>query len=189
MIQLCGAIVALILIAQDGDDSPLYAALAANLAPDPRLTQVNVDPTGDATIVFAIRSENDDATAIRAGALADTLTVLRTVYESPNGVTSVTVLGTFPFQSTKGKSVRESPVLRAVLSADRAEQIDWTQLTPDDVPNAVDVWWVQAAFADVITPDHQTRSGGMVRDRPAASDVDLLVGPGSHARPVHRGQA
>ena len=92
--------------------------------------------------------------------MADTLTVLRTVYESSpvSGVTSVTVLGTFPFQSTKGKSVRESPVLRAVLSADRAEQIDWNQLTPNDVPNAVDVWWLQGAFAEVSTVGGATLS-------------------------------
>jgi hypothetical protein len=174
-------VVALLLAAND-DGSQLYAALSANLAPDAnrpvaRLAQVSVDPTGDATIVFAIRNENDDASAIRAGAMADTLTVLRTVYESSpaSGVSSVTVLGTFPFQSTKGKSVRESPVLRAVLSADRAEQIDWNQLAPSDVPTAVDVWWLQGAFADVVTPDSPAQTGETVRDRAAASDAGLLA--------------
>jgi hypothetical protein len=125
--------------------------LEAVLAADVELTTVMVDPSGDATVIFAIRNVDDDPAAIRAGATADTLSVLRTAYTEspPTALSSVTVLGTFPFKSTKGKSVRASPVLRAVLSADRAEALDWTQVTPEDVPNLVDVWWLQAAFANV----------------------------------------
>jgi hypothetical protein len=165
LIWACGVIVALLLGAglpmaagaqADDDASQLYAALTANLDPDAnrpvaRLPRVSIDPTGDTTIIFAIRDENDDASTIRAGALGDTLTVLRTVFESApvSSVRSVTVLGTFPFQNTKGHSVRESPVLRAVLSADHARQINWDLLTPDDVPSLVDVWWLQGAFANV----------------------------------------
>jgi hypothetical protein len=68
-----------------------------------------------------------------------------------DGVTTVTVLGTFPYQGTKGKSVRESPVLRAVMSADHAGRVNWDQLSPADVPTTVDVWWLQGAFANVDT--------------------------------------
>ena len=138
----------------DGDGAAqLYVALSASLNPDasrpvPRLAEVSVDSSGDATVIFAIRNEDDDAPLTRAGALADTLTVLRTVFETAD-VSSVTVLGTFPFQSTKGKSVRESPVLRAVLKADRAHTLNWDQVAPDDLPVVVDVWWLQGAFAKV----------------------------------------
>ena len=165
----------------DGSSAPqLYAALAAALDPDtnrpaPRLARVSVDPTGDATVVFAIRNEQDDADATRARAVADTLTVLRTAYASEDAsrISTMTVLGTFPYKGTKGKSVRESPVLRAVLSADRAAQLDWDALSPDDLDHAVDVWWMQGAFAgaisatpDDVAPDPLVAAG----DTPAGTD-------------------
>jgi hypothetical protein len=87
------------------------------------------------------------------------------VWPPPSGVSSVTVLGTFPFQGTKGKSVRESPVLRAVLSADRAGQIDWNDLTATDVPKAVDVWWLQGAFANVKQSGDTTPEVDALRSR------------------------
>ncbi|MDQ3812002.1 MAG: hypothetical protein M3336_17105 [Chloroflexota bacterium] len=148
--------------------SELYDALAASLQPGtnraaPRLQRATIDATGDTTVVFAIRASNDDAEAVRAGALADTLTVLRTVYQSPdaNRVSMLTVLGTFPFKGTKGKSVRESPVLRAVLSAERAALLELDALTTSDLPTALDVWWLQGAFANAegaapreLEPEH-----------------------------------
>jgi hypothetical protein len=141
--------------AQADPSSALFQALSAGLSLGThreagRLPTVRVDPAGDATVVFAIRGEDDDAQATRAGALSDTLTVLRTVYQSPEAaqVQTLTVLGTFPFKSTKGRAVRESPVLRAVLSAETASQLDWSLLTPDGVPGAVDTWWLQDAFAN-----------------------------------------
>jgi hypothetical protein len=42
-------------------------------------------------------------------------------------------------------------MLRAVLSADRAQTIDWANATASDVPLLVDTWWLQGAFADVGT--------------------------------------
>jgi hypothetical protein len=137
------------------EDGPqLYALVAAALPPGthraaPRLAAVRVNEGGQATVVFAIRGEEDDAEATRAGAVADTLTALRTVYQSPTAerLTSLTVLGTFPFKSTKGKVVREGVVLRAVVSTERAAELDWQQLTPDGLESAVDVWWMQEAFA------------------------------------------
>ena len=40
-------------------------------------------------------------------------------------------------------------MLRAVLSAQHAAQIDWSQLTPSRTADAFDVWWLQGAFASV----------------------------------------
>jgi len=141
--------------AQADASSALYEAVSSTLSlgthrETGRLPTVRVDAAGDATVVFAIRGEGDDAQATRAGALSDTLTVLRTVYQAPEGsqVATLTVLGTFPFKSTKGRAVRENPVLRAVLTAETASQLSWSDLTPDQMPAAVDVWWLQGAFAD-----------------------------------------
>jgi hypothetical protein len=141
--------------AQTDASSALFQALSSTLSlgthrEASRLPTVRLDPTGDATVVFAIRGEGDDAHATRAGALSDTLTVLRTVYHSPEAaqVQMLTVLGTFPFKSTKGRAVRESPVLRAVLTAETASQLDWASLTPEGVAAAVDTWWLQGAFAN-----------------------------------------
>jgi hypothetical protein len=114
-----------------------------------------MDPSGDVTVSFAIRDIGDDPPAIRAGALADTLSVLRGVYGSDEAgrVRTLTVLGTFPFKGTKSPSVHESPVLRAVLSAERAAAVDWSQVSPQAVPTLVDTWWLQGAFAEVGSAD------------------------------------
>lgn len=131
----------------------LRSALAGAIDPNPtrntpRLPRVDIDAAGDATVMFAIQDADDDADAIRAGALADTLAILHAAYASPEAdrITSVTVLGTFPFKGTKGKSVREAPVLRAVLSAERAASLNWDDITPD----ALDDWWLQGAFAGAL---------------------------------------
>jgi hypothetical protein len=131
------------------EDAELYALVVAALPPGthraaPRLAQASVDAAGEATVIFAIRAENGDADATRAGGVADALTALRTIYASPAAaeVTSLTVLGTFPFQGTKGRAVREGVVLRAVLSAEHAAQLDWDHVSVDDL----DVWWMQEAF-------------------------------------------
>ena len=121
---------------------------------------VDIDDAGDATVIFAIRNAADDADATRSGALADALSVLRAAYQSEDAsrISTLTVLGTFPFKSTKGKSVREAPVLRAVLSAERAGELAWDNLTPGDVPAAVDVWWLQGAFAGALSASAETEA-------------------------------
>jgi hypothetical protein len=148
------ALLALAPFAARADDAPtLRSALASAIDPNPtrntpRLARVDIDPMGDATVMFAIQNAEDDADAVRAGALADALALLQAAYSSPDAehITSVTVLGTFPFKSTKGKSVREAPVLRAVLSAQHAASLTWDDVTPD----ALDDWWLQGAFADAL---------------------------------------
>lgn len=139
--------------AQANPAAQLYDAAVANLTLDPQRPppHVSIESSGDVTITFSIRDVEDDPAAVRAGALSDTLTVLRSVFGSSElaDVRAITVLGTFPFQGTKSRSVRETPVLRAVLSTSRAQTIDWSTLQPDGLPTAVDTWWVQAAFANV----------------------------------------
>ena len=154
-------------LAQADPVSAVYVAVAAALPEDigaaaPRVT---IDLTGDATIEFAIRNADDDPVATRDGAIDDSLAVLRAVYGSPaESVRTVTVLGTFPFQGTKSPGVRPTPVLRAVLSADHARNIDWQTVSPANLPAVVDVWWLQAAFAQVqaqpaTTPTAVTDAG------------------------------
>jgi quinohemoprotein ethanol dehydrogenase len=148
-------------LAASTDDAPiLYAAVASSLDPVTnraaiRLPRVSLDPNGDATVVFAIRNEQDDPAAIRDGAVADTLTVLDSVYQSPEAsrVNILTVLGTFPVKGTKSPAPRETPVVRAVLSADKAAQIDWATLTPQALPQVADVWWIHGAFDALASPE------------------------------------
>jgi hypothetical protein len=145
----------------DTDNAPqLYTALAATLDPSthravPRIERATIDPTGDATVVFAIQDQADDPVATRADAIADALTVLRTAHASPDAgrISSLTVLGTFPFQGAKSQSVRETPVPRAAFRADHANAIDLDTLRPADLPHVLDEWWVQGAFATVGGPD------------------------------------
>jgi hypothetical protein len=151
----------------------LYAALIATLdqathRQTPRVEQATIDPSGDTTVVFAIRDLGDEPAAIRNGAIGDTLDVLRAVYASPDAgrIRVLTILGTFPFQGTKSKSPRETPVLRAVVSAERASSIDFSSLTAEDLGTALDGWWMQGAFAavgDTVPPDPST-------DEPSSTD-------------------
>lgn len=136
-------------------DAPqIYDAVLAALGPEtnrdvPRVARATIDETGDVTVVFALRDEGS-LDAIRATALADTLAALWAVYHAPESdrVTTTTVLGTFAVIGKRG-SARETPVLRAVLSADRAATLDWDALAPEQVPAIVDVWWLHAAFTDL----------------------------------------
>ncbi len=135
-------------------DAPLiYQAVAAVLSPDTkreakRLARATIDQTGDATVVFALRNEGDDLKAVRASALLDTLAVLWGVYHSPEAdrVATSTVVGTFAIMGERGKA-RELPVLRAVLSAERAAQVNWAVVTPEGMPELVDAWWLHPVFA------------------------------------------
>ncbi|MCA1644118.1 MAG: hypothetical protein LC797_01185 [Chloroflexi bacterium] len=146
---------------EDNEASRLYAALAARLDPAThraasRLAQVTIDPGGDSTVVFAILDAAENAQATRDGAMRDISEIIHVAFASPEGqpVRSLTVLGTFPFKSTKGFSVRESPVTRAVISVDTAAHLDWQELSqsPARITNAVDQWWMQGAFATAIGP-------------------------------------
>ena len=128
-------------------------AIEAAIEPDtrrdvPRLPRVTIDTNGDVTVVLALRDEGA-MEAIRAAARSDTLATLRAVYQSPDAdrVTVATVVGTYGIIGSSGRK-RELPVLRAVLSAERATQVDWGAVTADQVPELADVWWMHAAFSE-----------------------------------------
>lgn len=128
------------------DNDRLLAAVTAVLPGAsgrsvPRLSSVRIDPTGDATAVFALRA-GDTPQQIIAGGSADMLAIFRAVYH-PAPVTSVrttTVIGTYPVAGQYG--TREWPVMRATLSRQTADRLDWDHLTAAKLPAAVDTWWV-----------------------------------------------
>jgi hypothetical protein len=132
----------------------ILQAVSSVLNPDtgrkdvPRLARATIDTTGDVTVVFALRNEHDDKEATRTTALADTLAILWAVYHSPNTdrITTTTVVGTYAIQGKTGRT-RELPVLRAVLSAQHAAQLDWKELSMERLPQTVDLWWMHVAMA------------------------------------------
>jgi hypothetical protein len=167
---------------QPNDADALYATLAATLTPGtdrpaPRLAQVSIDASGDATVLFGIQNQSDDPNQIRDGALADAFVIFKTVYTSASAprISSVTVLGSFPFRGTKGSSVRDSPVLRAVLSAPRAASINWDDLDASGLQGMLDTLWIQSAFATAVGPDQTSATSATERpsDSIAARDLEL----------------
>jgi hypothetical protein len=135
-------------------DAPnILLAVGAVLNPDtkrdvPRMARAAIDTSGDATVVFALRNENDNQEAIVTTALADTLAVFWAIYHSPDTakVTSATVIGTYAIQGKTG-SMRELPVLRAVLTANNAAHLNWNAVMPEQLPEIVDDWWMHAKLA------------------------------------------
>jgi len=135
-------------------DAPnILLAVGAVLNPDtkrdvPRMARATIDTSGDATVVFALRNENDHQEAIVTTALADTLAAFWAIYHSPDTaqVTSATVIGTYAIQGKTG-SMRELPVLRAVLTANNAAHLNWNAVMPEQLPEIVDDWWMHAKLA------------------------------------------
>lgn len=150
------------------DSGRLREATAAVLAPDsgrgvPRLTSVDIDSTGDATIVIALRAGDTEREIVEGGE-SDFLAVFRAVYH-PAPVASVrttTVIGTYPVTGQYG--TREWPVMRAVLTHQTADRIDWYHLTASQLPAAVDTWWVYPpllAATPVAGPSPATPSASL----------------------------
>jgi hypothetical protein len=135
-------------------DAPnILMAVGAVLNPDtkrdvPRMSRATIDGSGDVTVVFALRNENDDQAAIVTTALADTLASLWAIYHSPDTaqVTSATVIGTYAVEGKTGR-MRETPVLRAVLTASNAAHLNWNAVMPEQVPDIADDWWMHEKFA------------------------------------------
>jgi hypothetical protein len=138
-------------------DAPnILLAVGAVLNPDtkrdvPRMARATIDTSGDATVVFALRNENDNQEAIVTTALADTLAAFWAIYHSPDTaqVTSATVIGTYNVQGKTG-SMRELPVLRAVLTANNAAHLNWNAVMPEQVPDIVDDWWIHEKLAGAV---------------------------------------
>ena len=128
------------------DSVRLREAIAAVLPPDsgrgvPRLASVDIDATGDATVVIALRAGKTAQEIVEGGA-SEFLVIFHAVYHpAPVArVRTTTVIGTYPVTGRYG--TREWPVLRAVLTRQTAHRIDWHHLTPRTLPAAVDTWWV-----------------------------------------------
>jgi alcohol dehydrogenase (cytochrome c) len=138
----------------DPDAAPdLMAAVSQTLDLDTgrdtlRLPRVNIDQDGEATVQFALRSEGGDPGAVQEGGMDDLLKILRAIHQSTDAghITNTTVLGTYPVER-KGGVAPETVVLRAVVSAEKAAQIDWDALTPQDLPNALEIFWEHPALA------------------------------------------
>ena len=143
------------------DDAPqIYEAILASIDPQTnrdavRVPRVTIGATGDVTAVIALRDEGDDPVALYATALADTLAILRAVYQSPvaDRVSTATVIGTYPVKGSRG-TVRELPVLRAVLTAGGANRLE-EGVEPESVPRLADAWWVHGAFARLTSPPEE----------------------------------
>jgi quinohemoprotein ethanol dehydrogenase len=118
-----------------------------------RVPSVTIDPAGEASVRFAIRNEGTDPRAVATSALADLKTILETVSQSSDAarITSTTVFGTCPVANEAGQ-VPESIVLRGVLSAERAAQIDWSSVAPEDLGSVLASLWLHPALTDKAEP-------------------------------------
>ena len=111
-----------------------------------RLPRIDLDPTrGDLTVVFAMRRPlSDDPRQIIASATDDVFTILWAAYTSGDAgrIRSATVLGTYAIVG-RYERPREVPLIRAVLTADRASNFDWSQVASVDPSRVLDTWWVE----------------------------------------------
>src|SRR5437868_4171632 len=90
------------------------------------------------------RPGQDDPRQIVASATDDAFTILWAVYGSSAAprIRSATVLGTYAVVGRYARA-REIPLVRAVLSADRASTVDWSRAALLDPLSAFDTWWVE----------------------------------------------
>lgn len=156
----------------------LRAAIEARVVPDSgrgviRLPRVSLDD-GDATVIVALRDAGS-IERIRAAATEDAFAIFDAAYHSPvaDQVRTMTLVGTFPITGSRG--TRELRVLRAVLTAATAAQIDWLTLRPEGLPRAVDTWRFYPPFGPETegTPAAGTPTGVVTPSAagtPAAED-------------------
>jgi hypothetical protein len=157
--RLSGAVIAIALLLgprpawadQQVDEPIVRQAIESVLEMDTwraadRLPRVTLDPArGDLTIVFAMRRPlSDDPRQIVNSATDDVFTILWATYTSPaaSQIRTATVLGTYAVVG-RYERPREVPLLRAVLSADRAVNFDWTNVAILDPRTVFDAWWVE----------------------------------------------
>jgi hypothetical protein len=111
-----------------------------------RLPRVTLDEArGDLTVIFAMRRPlTDDPRQVVASATDDIFTILWAAYTSAAAprIRTATVLGTYSVVG-RYERPREIPLMRAVLSADRATRLDWWNVARLDPREALDVWWVE----------------------------------------------
>jgi hypothetical protein len=115
-----------------------------------RLSRITLDPAlGDLTIVFAMRRpQSDDPRQIVASATDDVFSILWATYASAAAprIRTTTVLGTYAVTG-RYEHPREVPLLRAVLTSDRAANFDWSNAYRLDPGQAFDTWWVEGELA------------------------------------------
>lgn len=111
-----------------------------------RLPRVTLEETtGDLTVIFAMRRPLvDDPRQIVASATDDVFTILWAAYTSAAAprIRTATVLGTYAVVG-RYERPREIPLMRAVLSAERATRLDWWHVTRIDPRDALDTWWIE----------------------------------------------
>jgi hypothetical protein len=137
--------------AAQGDEPVVRRAIESVLEMDSgrsaaRLPRVTLDESqGDLTVIFAMRRPaSDDVAQIVNSGTDDVFTILWAVYASGSAarIRTVTVLGTYAVAGRYARP-REIPLVRAVLSADRAARLDWTGVVSADPRNLLDTWWVE----------------------------------------------
>jgi hypothetical protein len=137
--------------AQQEDEPAVRQAIESVLEMDtgrdaPRLPRISIDAAaGDLTIVFALRRPfSDDPAQIVASGTDDVFTILWATYTSPDAarIRTTTVLGTYAVVG-RYERPREVPLIRAVLTADRAASLDWSHTNTVDPRQALDTWWVE----------------------------------------------
>jgi pimeloyl-ACP methyl ester carboxylesterase len=150
-------------------------AIEASIDPDThrgglRLPSVRLAAGGDLTVVVALREMND-LEGFRAAAEEDVFQILHAVYTTPESpVETVTVIGTYSVTGTRGS--RELRVLRVVLSAAYAQQIDWVLATPKDLFTAADVYRFYPPFGD---EEGRPLSPATPSTTPAALPEDAII--------------
>ena len=120
--------------------------------PLPRITLDNAK--GDLTIVLGMRRPlSDDAAQIVASATDDVFTILWATYSSADAprIRTTTVLGTYAIVG-RYEHPRELPLLRAVLTADRAANFDWPNVASLDPRRVLDTWWVEGELVAAPSP-------------------------------------
>ena len=141
-------------------DPMVRAAIVSVLDMDPgrdveRLPRIDLDPTqGDLTIVFAMRRPlSDDPRQILRSATDDVFTILWAAYASADAprIRTATVLGTYAIVG-RYDHPREVPLIRAVLSADRAANFDWSQVATADPSRVLDTWWIEGELQSAAAP-------------------------------------
>lgn len=111
-----------------------------------RLPRISLDAArGDLTIVFGMRRPmSDDPQQIVASATDDVFTILWAAYTSGDAwrIRTTTVLGTYAVVG-RYEHPKEIPLVRAVLTADRAANFDWASAYRLDPGRVLDTWWVE----------------------------------------------
>jgi hypothetical protein len=136
---------------QEADEPTVRQAVQSVLDMDSgrgvaRLPRITLDTArGDLTIVFAMRRPmSDDPHQIVASATDDVFTILWATYNSGDAsrIRTTTVLGTYAV-SGRYEQPKEVPLLRAVLTADKAANLDWSSAATLDPSQAFSGWWVE----------------------------------------------